>query len=136
MKKRNKPSPREVHWCIKLHLDTVAELGSSTKDKHKTYSVEGKERPVILLNIADERFGKVEFLGAFTTTQGLNGRGESRKDIIDFEPTDDGRKSYIEVPPERISEQLLTRRKDKLSKLAFLEIKRQINKKLMQQIRS
>lgn len=135
--KNREPTPRDIYWCTKLHLDTVTiDLSRiSNKEQHKSYSVEGKERPVILLKFTANRFGKREFIGAYTTTKNLDGRGKERDDVIDCPDSKENGPSYIELPTQKISEQLLTRFKYRLHEQAFREIKRRITVFQMQQLR-
>ena len=134
--KTSQPKPREVHWGIKLHLNTTT-IDASAKpmiDSHNYYRTEGKERPILILcNRNQTRAGSGTYKVAYVTSKNYDQNGNQRSDLVPFSFRQ-GTQSYAELP-EDIPEEFIHRYETTLHEQYFREIKRKLTAILTQSIR-
>ena len=131
--KSREPKPGTIWWAFKLHPASAAPIVETKRGGHIKFEIEGKERPAILLRNRPKRENQHHFEAAFLTTKSTDSKDRLRTSVFPCPIGSDGDSdSFVETPTAEISENLLTRFKCDIERLAFEAFKRQLSSFLLQ----
>ena len=107
---RHMPCAGDVAYFVKLHLDTAVKKGPHAhREDHRVYEVEGKPRPMLVMQLLTKRCrGRRQFLVLPITSQGHDEKGTRRSDVKPIgRCIDDEHDSFVEMERWLLPENLL-----------------------------
>lgn len=106
------PRDREVAYFVKLHLDTIVRKGDHPRNGGEAiYSVDGKPRPMLVLQRLQERErGKLWFLVLPVTSAGLDGNEKPKASVQPIGNCIDKHKdSFVEMDVQKLPDNMIVR---------------------------
>ena len=125
----NPPSPGQIHWGIKLHLDTAEIIAEDSYDRaHSAFRVEGKFRPLLVILQCSRPFrdGNAYFLISYATSKHPKDSIGDFKEVVHFPPVDKNVKEAFAMPPEEVPSNLINNFIRKMCQQEFRELKKKI----------
>ena len=107
---REFPRPNDVVYFSYLHLNTARDTGPSLKEGHRTFEIEGKERPFFVVSDEEPDRGVRWYLVAPCTTKAYDERRNKRRHHIPIDGAlGDGNDSFVVAELVRYPDNLLVR---------------------------